>query len=266
MAQGYYTLDEAAKVLGMSSEKLNKLAQDPRWLKDQKVNAFRDPKVFWRFKVQDVDALAGQGQALGEAPAKGPSTPVGRRTEESSVFDFPMPEGGSGQVDIGGDILAPGPSSTPKASKSGPRRSDSDAHLVLDEGSTFNPASDSGVKREGSSSKSDVKLGMIPDSGPKPDSGSGPKSGSRKSPLPPGSCVDSGVRLVPMTATRTSNPFNTSRGERLPIAASASTRLPARPRRRGVAAMNTCPPRKSISTPSCARPRKPLAGTSPEPK
>ncbi len=198
MAQGYYTLDEAAKVLGMSSEKLNKLAQDPRWLKDQKVNAFRDPKVFWRFKVQDVDALAGQGQALGEAPAKGPSTPVGRRTEESSVFDFPMPEGGSGQVDIGGDILAPGPSSTPKASKSGPRRSDSDAHLVLDEGSTFNPASDSGVKREGSSSKSDVKLGMIPDSGPKPDSGSGPKSGSRKSPLPPGSRVDSGVRLVPM--------------------------------------------------------------------
>ena len=47
MAQGYYTLEEAAKVLGMSSEKLNKMAQDPRWLKDQKVNAFRDPKVVW---------------------------------------------------------------------------------------------------------------------------------------------------------------------------------------------------------------------------
>src|SRR5262245_22317158 len=116
MAQGYYTLEEAAKVLGMSAEKLNKLAQDPRWLKDQKVNAFRDPKVVWRFRVQDVDALAGQGQSLGDVPAKGPSTPVGagRKGEESSVFDFPMPEGGSGQVDIGGDILAPGPSSTPK--------------------------------------------------------------------------------------------------------------------------------------------------------
>ena len=36
MAQGYYTLEEAAKVLGMSPEKLNKMAQDPRWLKDQK--------------------------------------------------------------------------------------------------------------------------------------------------------------------------------------------------------------------------------------
>jgi hypothetical protein len=198
MAQGYYTLDEAAKVLGMSPEKLNKLAQDPRWLKDQKVNAFRDPKVVWRFRVQDVDALSGQGEGLGEASAKGPSTPVGKRTEESSVFDFPMPEGGSGQVDLGGDILAPGPSTTPKASKSGPRRADSDVHLVLDEGATFNPASDSGIKREGSSSKSDVKLGVAPDSGPKPDSGSGPKSGSRKSPLPPGSRVDSGVRLVPM--------------------------------------------------------------------
>ncbi len=89
MAQGYYTLEEAAKVLGTSPEKLNKMAQDARWLKDQKVNAFRDPKVVWRFRVQDIDALAGQGTSLGEAPAKGPSTPVGaKRTDESSVFDF----------------------------------------------------------------------------------------------------------------------------------------------------------------------------------
>ena len=79
MAQGYYTLEEAAKVLGMSAEKLNKMAQDPRWLKDQKVNAFRDPKVVWRFRVQDIDALSGQGQALGEASAKGPATPSLRR-------------------------------------------------------------------------------------------------------------------------------------------------------------------------------------------
>ena len=49
MAQGYYTLEEAAKVLGLSPEKLNKMAQDARWLKDQRVNAFRDPKVVWRF-------------------------------------------------------------------------------------------------------------------------------------------------------------------------------------------------------------------------
>jgi hypothetical protein len=201
MAQGYYTLEEAAKVLGMSPEKLNKMAQDPRWLKDQKVNAFRDPKVVWRFRVQDIDALSGHGQALGEASSKGPATPVGPggRTEESSVFDFPVPEGGSGQVDIGGDILAPTPGSTPKQAKSGPRRTDSDVHLVLDEGATFNPASDSGIKKEGSSSKSDVKLGVAPDSGAKTDSGSGPKSGvKKKTALPPGSRVDSGVRLVPM--------------------------------------------------------------------
>src|SRR5438552_6867981 len=200
MAQGYYTLEEAAKVLGTSSEKLNKMAQDPRWLKDQKVNAFRDPKVVWRFRVQDIDALSGQGQALGEASAKGPATPVGHsgKTEESSVFDFPMPEGGSGQVDVAGDLLAPTPGSTPKQPKSGPRRTDSDVHLILDEGSTFNPASDSGLRKEGSSSKSDVKLGVAPDSGAKSDSGSGPKSGKKKTALPPGSRVDSGVRLVPM--------------------------------------------------------------------
>jgi len=204
MAQGYYTLEEAAKVLGMSPEKLNKMAQDARWLKDQRVNAFRDPKVVWRFRVQDIDALSGQGQALGEASSKGPATPVGAggRTEESSVFDFPMPEGGSGQVDLGGNILAPTPGSTPKQPKSGPRRTDSDVHLVLDEGSTFNPASDSGIKKEGSSSKSDVKLGVAPDSGAKSDSGSGPKSGTKKkTALPPGSRVDSGVRLVPMDSS-----------------------------------------------------------------
>jgi hypothetical protein len=204
MAQGYYTLEEAAQALGLSAEKLNKMAQDPRWLKEQRVNAFRDPKVVWRFRVQDIDALKGQGQALGEGSAKGPATPVGfaGRTEESSVFDFPMPEGGSGQVDVGADILATGPGSTPKQSKSGPRRSDSDVHLVLDEGSTFNPASDSGIKKEGSSSKSDVKLGVAPDSGAKSDSGSGPKSGiKKKTALPPGSRVDSGVRLVPMDSS-----------------------------------------------------------------
>jgi hypothetical protein len=205
MAQGYYTLEEAAKVLGLSPEKLNKMAQDPRWLKEQRVNAFRDPKVVWRFRVQDIDALSGQGQAIGEASSKGPATPVGPtggRTEESSVFDFPMPEGGSGQVDLGGDILAPTPGSTPKQTKSGPRRTDSDVHLVLDEGSTFNPASDSGIKREGSSSKSDVKLGVAPDSGVKSDSGSGPKSGTKKkTAFPPGSRVDSGVRLVPMDSS-----------------------------------------------------------------
>src|SRR5436309_15801268 len=113
MAQGYYTLEEAAKVLGMSPEKLNKMAQDARWLKDQRVNAFRDPKVVWRFRVQDIDALSGQGQALGEASSKGRATPQasGGRTAESSLFDFRMRDGGSGQGDHGSDVFAPPPGS-----------------------------------------------------------------------------------------------------------------------------------------------------------
>jgi hypothetical protein len=189
MAQGYYTLDEAAKILGITSEKLTKLAQDPGWLK--KVHAFRDQKVM-RFRSQDIDALAGQG-GVGGAQSKDPG-----------VFDFPMPD--SSQVGIGHEPLGQGSSSTPKAAGQG-KKMDSDVHLVLEGEDEFNPASDSGIRKDsGSSSKSDVKLGVMPESsgGSKPDSGASSKSGSgvrKKTMIPPGSRVDSPVRLVPMSST-----------------------------------------------------------------
>jgi hypothetical protein len=154
MAQGYYTLDEAAKILGTTAEKLTKLAQDPTWLK--KVHAFRDQKIL-RFRSQDIDALAGQG-GLGERPSSGPitpATPVAKGGGDPGVFDFPMPDSGHDS---------------------------------------------------GSSSKSDVKLGVMPESsgGSKPDSPVSPKPSSsvrKKTMMPPGSRVDSGVRLVPMDSS-----------------------------------------------------------------
>jgi hypothetical protein len=186
MAQGYYTLDEAAKILGITPEKLTKLAQDPTWLK--KVHAFRDQKVL-RFRSQDIDALAGQGGG-----------------RDPGVFDFPMPE--SSEVGIGHEPLGEGSSSSPNPKGPGKgKKMDSDVHLVMEGEDEFNPASDSGIKKDsGSSSKSDVKLGVLPESsgGSKVDSGTGSKPGSgarKKTMIPPGSRVDSPVRLVPMSSS-----------------------------------------------------------------
>ncbi len=208
MAQGYYTLDEAAKILGTTPEKLTKLAQDPSWLK--KVHAFRDQKIL-RFRSQDIDALAGTGGMGEHRPApSGPITPVtpvakgGGQAGDPGVFDFPMPD--SSQVGIGHEVLSEGSSTTPRVAGKG-KKMDSDVHLVLEGEDEFNPASDSGLKKDsGSSSKSDVKLGVLPESsgGSKPDSPVSPKpsSGSKKKTMmPPGSRVDSGVRLVPMDSS-----------------------------------------------------------------
>ena len=213
MAQGYYTLDEAAKILGITAEKLSKLAQDPTWLK--KVHAFRDQKVL-RFRSQDIDALAGQG-GMGERPTSGPITPVtpvAKGGGDPGVFDFPMPDSSS-EVGIGREPLGQGSSSTPKVAGKG-KKMDSDVHLVLEGDEEFNPASDSGIKKDsGSSSKSDVKLGVMPEPGAKGDSPVSPKpsSGARKkSMMPPGSRVDSGVRLVPMDSSEDVEAIQHERG------------------------------------------------------
>ena len=79
MVQGYYTLDEAAKILGMSTEDLSHMAQK------RDVRAFAD-RGTWRFRTQDIEELArrkGIGSnpdlQLGEAtqpPSKKSDTPV----------------------------------------------------------------------------------------------------------------------------------------------------------------------------------------------
>src|SRR5437870_6344508 len=68
MVQGYYTLQEAAQVLGMPPDELKQMAQ-----KNQ-IRSFQD-RGTWRFRVQDIQELARQRGAasdlelvLGEAP------------------------------------------------------------------------------------------------------------------------------------------------------------------------------------------------------
>src|SRR6516162_3890709 len=73
MVQGYYTLDEAARILGMDAERLNQMAQK------REIRAFAD-RGTWRFRTQDVEEMArrlGLGSSpdlqLGDAGRSAPS-------------------------------------------------------------------------------------------------------------------------------------------------------------------------------------------------
>jgi excisionase family DNA binding protein len=203
MVQGYYTLDEAARMLGMDAERLNQMAQR------REIRAFAD-RGTWRFRTQDIDEMArrlGMGSnpdlQLGEVDRPKPTLTAkpksGARVQaDEGAFDF----SGASQQDpseIDHEIVIESPSSHKSGRKSGvlspsPKPgSDSDVHLVFDVGGDLPIGSDSDVKLEGSGpSRSSVQR----KSGPTPES---PKSGPRKKTPPPGShSIDSGVRLVPM--------------------------------------------------------------------
>src|SRR5262249_22199490 len=107
MVQGYYTLEEAARILGMATEELSHMAQR------REVRAFAD-RGTWRFRTQDIEELArrrGQGSnpdlPLGEAPRPQPhDTPTARTSPEpkdEGVFNFGLGTD-TEQVDLGGDL------------------------------------------------------------------------------------------------------------------------------------------------------------------
>ncbi len=170
MVQGYYSLEEAARILGMGAEELSQLAQK------REVRAFAD-RGTWRFRTQDVEELArrrGQGSStdlpIQDAPKPG-----------ADVFNFAL-GGESDQVEIGQEMLSESPSSARKGSGSKGRTptpragSDSDVRLVAEGGGVGFRLSDSKVTG--------------PRSGPR----SGPKSGGKKPPSKPAS--DSDVKIV----------------------------------------------------------------------
>src|SRR5436305_3009880 len=113
MVQGYYTLDEASRILGMGSEQLSQMAQK------REVRAFAD-RGTWRFRTQDIEEMArrrGLGSSpelpLGEAPKPRPHDSPAPKNDPS-VFEFNL---GSDQVEIGHEL----PKSGSKAGiKSGP--------------------------------------------------------------------------------------------------------------------------------------------------
>src|SRR5260370_41803273 len=145
MVQGYYTLEEAARILGMSSEDLSQMAQH------REVRAFAD-RGTWRFRTQDIEELARQrglrsssdfplGEAAAPKPHDSPAPKAGAGPSDSA-FNFAL--GGEGdQVEIGQEIISETPSGSRKVSgsKSGAKKpktptpkpgSDSDVRLVAD--------------------------------------------------------------------------------------------------------------------------------------
>jgi excisionase family DNA binding protein len=207
MAQQFYTLDEAAKVLGVPPDEVKRMADR------NEVRAFRD-RGSMRFRGPEIDELArrrGRGSdpdlQLGEtrtAPpgpspaAKSPSPTPKKGGAAPEVFDFSL-EGGdsSDQVQIGQELnlsgsgkskVGKGTGNTPKPSsgKSPPPKpgSDSDVRLVADGSDLdFLVASDS-----------DVKLVDAPAPVPAATPPTKRKTGSPSS----GKLMDSGVQMVPL--------------------------------------------------------------------
>jgi excisionase family DNA binding protein len=244
MVQGYYTLDEAARLLGMDAERLNQMAQR------REIRAFAD-RGTWRFRTQDVEELARrQSQSsnpdlqLGEAeksksggPRSGtkltspsPQPKSGPKADDDAVFDFSLGATPDPLGEVQHEIVIESPSSH-KLGKGGTNispapkpGSDSDVHLVFDAGADYSGGNDSDVKiSDQPSSKILKKAGQA--GSPLPRAQQPP---ARK-PAPPGkSSMDSGVRLVPMEEDSA-----VSLGQQVPPAGTDSDiRLtPDRPRR-----------------------------------
>jgi excisionase family DNA binding protein len=188
----YYTLDQAAKLLGINSDQAKKL------LDDHKVRQYRDGRGGVRYVASAVDELArslGRGSdpelPLGEAPrARTGNTPRPAKAEDESNFGLdPLPED-SADVPIGREKLDQSGSASQKSSRSGkkvgskspsPRSpapqagSDSDVRLVTDGSDLeFQISADSDVQMvdesDSGSSKSSKKKGGASKSGGHGDS------------------------------------------------------------------------------------------------
>ncbi len=119
MVQGYYTLEEAAQILKMSTEELTQMAQK------RQIRAFAD-RGTWRFRSQDVEEMARRrGQSSDELPGLGATAGESRpaKTEKhEEVFSFDVSPDSSDEIQL--DKAA-----SPASAKPG---SDSDVKLVLD--------------------------------------------------------------------------------------------------------------------------------------
>jgi len=206
MGQGYYTLEDSAKLLGISPDDLKQLARK------EKIRSFQDGGT-WRFKIQDIQELARRrtdgsdlelpsGKLLAAAPADSP-VPRGAKPPKQAdeVFGFSLAdeEGGDAGVNVGDEINLDRPSGSGKKSSSAKRHvqagSDSDVRLVAEGGDiSFKAPVDSDVKKMGASGpKSGPKSSKTGMAGPK-----SPKPGKGKSNEAATEQADSGVRLVPL--------------------------------------------------------------------
>lgn len=100
MAQGYFTLEEAAQHLGMPADELSQMAQR------REIRAFAD-RGTWRFRTQDVEELA---QKRGGAPAAAPDLDLGGPDLDLDVggpdlgADLDMDEPAAAAPDLGAPL------------------------------------------------------------------------------------------------------------------------------------------------------------------
>lgn len=218
MAQGYYSLQEAAQFLGVPADELKQMAQR------NQLRSFQDRGTL-RFRIPDIQEMARQRGMTSDPelklaepttpkvtkpvehqtprvskPSEPPRTPSSKPAPPE-VFGFALDD--SASVNLGEGFLKESPSGAKKGPKSDGKHgkspapkpgSDSDVKLVAEGGVVIPGGSDSDVKLVGHDS--DVKVAPTPPgrakagaSSPKPK-----KSSKLAEPQP----ADSGVRLVPM--------------------------------------------------------------------
>lgn len=186
MVQGYYGLDEAAKILGMAPDQLSQMAQR------REIRAFAD-RGTWRFRTQDVEEMArrlGKGSnpelQLGEAeeelmaplPPAAPPKPSPSKPPAEDVFNFSL--GSGDQVEIGQEVIIDSPS---KVRGSG-ARGGSGVRPPAPGGArktmlSPHPGSDSDVRSSLDAPPQDLRL--VSPSGVKGDPGATGKPAGRKS-------------------------------------------------------------------------------------
>ena len=234
MVQGYYTLEEAAKVLGMKPDELKAMAQR------NEIRSFQD-RGTWRFRIPDIQELARERGVGSDTDFIMSHSPKPRSGDSKSpkptpeIFAFADESGSDDIVDVGTELVMPGSkkggskkpaSPSPKAGKHG---SDSDVRLVHDESDEMavggpeiklSPGSDSDVKLV--RDDSDVKMAATPKA-PRP---APPKSGpARKqdSPKPPIDS-DSDVRIVGVSGPK-SGPARKQDSPRMPAESDSDVKI-----------------------------------------
>lgn len=194
MVQGYYSLDEAAQILGMSTEQLSQMAQK------REVRAFAD-RGTWRFRTQDVEELArqrGRGSEpdlqFHDLPPRRGDTPKPKKQAPLVANDAPISlVGDDEQVEIGRETTRTGAGGSGKL-----KGKESDKNLGGAKSPTPKPGSDSDVRLvpEGSglsfqiAGDNDLRLEEASPKTPKP------------SRVVPEHKSDSSVRIVPMESDR----------------------------------------------------------------
>lgn len=195
MAQ-FYTLEEAAQVLGMNAEELKQKAQH------REVRAFLDSGS-WRFRVSDIDELARR-RGMGSDPELSLSdlelpTDQADQTNESDVTDDSVFQLGVARSDLGPASMESVPS----------QESGSDADILLDDTSLpMGGGSSSHILGMDSPGKqpSDSDVRLVPE-GPKGASDSDVQLSGEINVVPPLTPGDSDVTLVHENTQDAFEPF-----------------------------------------------------------